>query len=116
MIEMLKTQLPIISPSAILGVSAIATELMPVISSGRDVTLAMRMSPIHALPSPVFSAIISPYLESLMPQKTITAEQKINSSHTMSILNLLFLSENYKKQPQSHGDTEIQITMKQWSN
>ncbi len=37
-----------------------ATELTPVINSGREVTPDIRISPIHALPSPVFSAITSP--------------------------------------------------------
>ena len=67
----LKTQLPIISPSAISGAPTMATELMPVISSGRDVTLAIKIRPIHALPSPDFSAITSPYFDNLIPEKTL---------------------------------------------
>ncbi len=55
-----------------------ATELMPVISSGRDVTLAIRIRPIHALPRPVFSAITSPYFDNLIPENTIIAEHTIN--------------------------------------
>lgn len=65
------SHIPVISlwvPTAISGTSAYVTELIPVTSSGRDVTDAMRTTPIHVLPRPVFSAIISPYLESLVPE------------------------------------------------
>jgi len=51
------------------------TELIPVTSSGKEVTDAMSATPTHVLPSPVFSAMMSPYRESRMPDKTITDVQ-----------------------------------------
>ncbi len=60
MINRLKTQLPRTSPTAMFGASATVTELTPVASSGRDVTLASRTRPTHVPPSPVFSAMASP--------------------------------------------------------
>jgi hypothetical protein len=40
--------------------SKIVTELTPVIISGKKVTEAISTTPIHVLPMPVFSAIMSP--------------------------------------------------------
>ena len=54
------TQLPRMSPTAISGVPANATALMPVASSGREVTVAIRASPTHEPVQPVMSAIRSP--------------------------------------------------------
>jgi hypothetical protein len=48
------------------------TELIPDMSSGREVTDAIIISPNQALPMPDFSAITSPYFESRIPQKIIT--------------------------------------------
>ena len=56
----LKTQLPKISPAAWFGALTKATELIPVINSGKEVTDAIKTSPIHALPITVRSAILSP--------------------------------------------------------
>ena len=56
----LKTQLPKISPAARFGALTMATELIPVINSGKEVTDAIKISPTHALPIPVRSAILSP--------------------------------------------------------
>src|SRR3990170_3102113 len=58
-IRILNIQLPRISPTVIFGRSKMVTELMPVINSGREVTEAIRITPIQVLPSPVFSAIMS---------------------------------------------------------
>jgi hypothetical protein len=44
-----------------------------VINSGREVTLAMRTTPIQVLPRPVFPARMSPYRDSFAPEKTISA-------------------------------------------
>ena len=43
------------------------------INSGREVTLAMRTTPIQILPRPVFPARMSPYRDSFAPEKTISA-------------------------------------------
>ena len=56
----LKTQLPSTSPMAMFGTFAAVTELRPVTSSGREVTVASRTSPTQLRPSPVFSAMTSP--------------------------------------------------------
>jgi hypothetical protein len=42
----------------------------------------MSTSPIHTAPSPVFSAMASPYLVSLKPANRMTTRQKINASQT----------------------------------
>ena len=49
-------------------------------SSGREVIIASRKSPTQFLVKPVFSAIISPYWESLVPAKTMTAPLTTNCS------------------------------------
>jgi hypothetical protein len=77
-IRILNIQLPRISPTVILGSSNKVTELMPVINSGREVTEAIRMTPIQVLPNPVFSAIISPYFKSFEPEKNIIAARATN--------------------------------------
>ena len=56
----LNAQLPKISPTARSADCRNADELMPTINSGRDVTDAIRISPTHAFPMPVFSASRSP--------------------------------------------------------
>jgi hypothetical protein len=56
----LNTQLPKISPAAKSGALTKTTELIPVINSGNEVTDAIKISPTHALPIPVRSAILSP--------------------------------------------------------
>ena len=66
--SILNTQLPSTSPIAILGTLIIVTALMPVMSSGKEVIDASIMKPTHVRPNPVFSAIISPYLESRDPE------------------------------------------------
>src|SRR3990172_10225844 len=78
----LNMQLPITSPAAILGRSKMMIELIPVINSGREVTEAIKMTPIKVLPKPLFSARISPYFESSVPVKSITAVQAMNRDHT----------------------------------
>jgi len=50
----------------------IGEALIPVTSSGGDVIVAVSATPIHILPGPIFSAMISPYFESFAPEKIIT--------------------------------------------
>jgi hypothetical protein len=52
-------------------------ELNPENNSGSDVTAAIRIKPIQALPNPLKSAMISPYFDSLTPEKTIKIAQEI---------------------------------------
>jgi hypothetical protein len=52
--------------------------------SGKEVTKGIRAAPIQSLPNPVFSAIISPYLVSLVPTKIIIREHNKNKSHKLS--------------------------------
>jgi hypothetical protein len=59
-IPRLKRQLPSISPAAKSADCTIAEELIQTINSGRDVTLAINISPIHAFPNPVISDRRSP--------------------------------------------------------
>ena len=56
----LKTQLPNTSPTARSGMSANETALIPVASSGREVTVANMTTPTQVPLSPVFSAMTSP--------------------------------------------------------
>ena len=65
---MLNTQLPSTSPTAISGTFAYVTDVIPVTNSGSEVTDAIRTTPIHALPRPVFSAMISPYFDRRVPE------------------------------------------------
>lgn len=74
----LKAQLPIMSPTAILGTRKISMELTPVKSSGNEVTADIKIKPNHAFPIPVREVIISPYLESFAPLKIIIEEHAIN--------------------------------------
>lgn len=74
------------SPTAMSGTPAKATELRPLISSGSDVTPAIRTSQIHARPSPVFAAITSPYRVKFVPQYTIIPEHTMNSTHRTAVV------------------------------
>jgi hypothetical protein len=80
----LKTQLPKKSPMAKSGTFTRAAALMPVTISGMEVTRANSSMPIQMQPSPVFSAMASPYFASLVPANRITIRQKINFSQTKS--------------------------------
>ena len=64
-----------ISPTAISGESIIAIELILVINSGNEVIEAIRKRPTQAFPTPVRSAIISPYFDKREPAKTMRLEQ-----------------------------------------
>ena len=66
-ITTLNMQLPNTSPAAMSGTLKIVAELIPVTSSGSEVTEAIRITPTHVLPSPVFSAMTSPYFEDRCP-------------------------------------------------
>lgn len=59
-IPRLKAQLPNISPTAKSADAIMVEELIPTISSGRDVTKDINIKPIHAFPKPVYSEIKSP--------------------------------------------------------
>jgi len=76
--------LPKASPKARLGAPTKATALIPVNSSGKEVAVAMSNRPIHTPPSPVLSAIISPYLDSLVPANKTTSRQTINFAQIKS--------------------------------
>ncbi|MBA7572122.1 hypothetical protein ES708_13898 [subsurface metagenome] len=71
----LKRQLPRRVPIAKSGRPTKATELMPVTNSGTEVIAASRTRPIQSPLKPVFSAIASPYLASLVPAKRMMARQ-----------------------------------------
>ena len=60
------------------GFFRIIIELNPENNSGSEVTAAISINPIQAFPSPLRSAIISPYFDSLTPEKTINRAQDIN--------------------------------------
>ena len=64
------------------GTPTRVTALTPVKSSGREVSMARRISPTHTPPSLVLSAIISPYLAAFLPEKRMIKIQKINFIHT----------------------------------
>jgi len=78
--ERLKQQLPRRVPKARSGEWTSATELTEVTSSGMVVINAIRSTPIHIRPRPVFSAITSPYRASFVPANRITAKQTANSN------------------------------------
>ena len=71
-------RLPIVKSGAPTRVTA----LIPVKSSGREVTAARRTSPIHNPPRPVLRAIMSPYLATLLPEKKMIKTHKINFTQT----------------------------------
>ena len=67
MINRLKIQLPNISPMAMSGDLTVATAEIPVNNSGKEVTMAMKTTPINARANPLFSAIASAFLDALVP-------------------------------------------------
>jgi hypothetical protein len=77
-IARLKQQLPRRVPKAKSGEWTSTTELTEVTSSGIVVINAMRTTPIHMRPSPVFSAMTSPYRANFVPANKITARQMAN--------------------------------------
>ena len=66
-----------------LGKLESGTELIPVMNSGSDVTDAISRIPTQVLPMPVFSAILSPYLESLLPSENDHLTTSIMRSRSM---------------------------------
>jgi hypothetical protein len=82
------------SPRVKSGFPIIATELIPVKSSGSEVIVARSTTPIQMRPSPVFSAIASPYLDSLVPATTMIARQTTNFIQTRIDSYICLLSQN----------------------
>ncbi|MBA7470491.1 hypothetical protein ES707_05778 [subsurface metagenome] len=78
----LNMQLPSRVPSARLGSPTKAAELTPVINSGAEVIAARSTRPIHIPPSPVFSAITSPYRASFVPANRMMTRQARNFNQT----------------------------------
>jgi hypothetical protein len=84
-IKRLKRLLPRTMPMAKLGAFTMLAALIPLANSGMEVITAKSRRPTQALLNPVFSAIASPYLESLFPE-TITIEAQIrNFTQTKNI-------------------------------
>lgn len=77
-------QLPSTSPTARSAEPTMADELIPTISSGSDVTEAMRISPTQALPHPLSSPIRSPYRDRRPPATKIAAAQATNAMSATS--------------------------------
>jgi hypothetical protein len=77
------------SPIAKSGLFIIATELIPVATSGNDVTVASRTIPTQTCPSPVFSAIISPYFDSRVPATMMIARHATNCIQTKLFFPLI---------------------------
>jgi len=59
-----------------------ATALMPVIISGREVMMASSSRPTQTPPRPVFSAMMSPYCDSFVPKKRMRMMQMAKYSQT----------------------------------
>ena len=83
----LNMQLPSRVPSARLGSLTSGsptrvTELTPVTSSGTEVMAARSTRPIHIPPSPVFSAITSPYRASFVPANRMMTRHARNFNQT----------------------------------
>src|SRR5688572_21300105 len=94
----LKRQLPSTAPAARFGSFNHATAETPAASSGKEVTPAIRIAPIHARPKPVFSAITSPYFESREPAQKINTAQRRSSIQSMLFVYL-------GKQPANRPET-----------
>ena len=77
-ISKLKVQLPTTFPNARSGAFTTTIELTPVTSSGNEVTVAIRINPIHALLKPVSSANRLPCFESCVPLNVISTAQTRN--------------------------------------
>ena len=71
------------SPAARSG-AFIQPALTVVNTSGSDVAVDIKTTPIHKRPSPVNSAISSPYRESLVPARTITTALIRNTPYAVS--------------------------------
>jgi hypothetical protein len=82
MMTRLKTQLPSSAPTAMSAASTRTTALTPVMSSGSEVTEAIRISPIQVPPRPVPVAMMSPYRASWVPATAIRRSANPNSSQT----------------------------------
>ena len=85
----LKAFAPRISPMVRSGASTMSMALMPVKSSGNEVINAIRIRPVQTPPSPVLSAIMSPYLAILFPEKKIMMIHNINLTQTKFYLRLV---------------------------
>ena len=83
MMARLRQQLPNRIPKAKSGEPTKATELTPVTSSGIEVMAARSTSPIHTRPSPVFSAIASPYRANFVPANKMMARHRTNLNQTI---------------------------------
>ena len=99
-LKRLKALAPKRFPTVKSGAPTKVTALTPLKSSGNEVIMARRMSPIQTPPRPVFSAIISPYLATFLPEKKMIRMQKINLIQTKSYLlrSIHFISASWKCQ------------------
>jgi hypothetical protein len=82
------------SPRVKSGFPNMATELMPVASSGSEVIVARSTTPIQMRPSPVFSAMMSPYLDSFVPATSKIARQITNFIQTSAVSYACLLHQN----------------------
>jgi hypothetical protein len=73
-----------------------AAALIPVTSSGIEVTAARSTSPIHIRPRFVFSAMASPYRTSFVPAKAMTIRHRTNLTQTSTKAIILYESEVIK--------------------
>lgn len=83
-VNILIMQAPSRSPNAKSGILTKAAAETPFASSGKEVIIARRTTPIQAWDNPVFSAMTSPYLVSFDPAMKMIAAQMINFSQTIS--------------------------------
>ena len=82
------------SPRVKSGFPNMATELMPVANSGSEVIVARSNTPIQMRPSPVFSAMMSPYLDSFVPATSKIARQITNFTQTSAVSYVWLLYQN----------------------
>ena len=80
-IKMLNILLPNASPAARSGSPTKRIELSPVPSSGKDVAVARRITPINERPYPVFSAITSAALAKKFEAINITTAITMRINH-----------------------------------
>ena len=73
--------LPKTSPAAKSGASSLDTAFIPVPSSGSEVAVANRTTPINDLPNPVLVAILSADFAKYFDVNKITVAAIINCSH-----------------------------------
>ena len=89
-IKRLNILLPKTSPAARLGAFKLATALIPVPNSGKEVAVANNTTPTKDLPNPVFSAMTSADLAKYFDENKMIIAATINCNQGIKYVIFLF--------------------------